>query len=110
MSTPRSWCDQSGSLIITCRHISKSYFRVFTAMASVAVRDAIVKAATSLGYSKLKLEQDQAIASFVSDNDVFVTLPIGYGKSLCFVLCSTCGVPELPSKRRSPILLCAPHA
>ena len=52
-------------------------------MASVAARDAIVRAATSLGYSKLKLEQEQAIASFVS---VFVALPTGYGKSLCFVL------------------------
>ena len=54
-------------------------------MASVAIRDAIVKAATSLGYSRLKLEQEQAIGSFVSGNDVFVALPTGYGRSLCFV-------------------------
>ena len=34
----------------------------------------------------MKQEQEQAIASFVSGNDVFVALPTGFGKSLCFVL------------------------
>ena len=52
----------------------------------MCVTYAIVKAATSLGYSKLKLEQEQVIASFVSGNDVFEALPTGYGKSLCSVL------------------------
>ena len=76
-------------------------------MASRAVRDAIVKAATSLGYSMLKLEQEQIIASFVS---VFVVLLTGYGKSLCFVLLPRVRVPGLSSKRRSPFLLYAPYA
>ncbi len=46
----------------------------------------IRKAAHSLGYSSLKKEQEEAIAAFISGNDVFVSLPTGYGKSLCFAL------------------------
>ena len=55
-------------------------------MAMVTLSDAIAKAATSLGYSKLKPEQEQAITYFARGNDVFVALPTGYGKSLCFAL------------------------
>ena len=50
--------------------------------------DTIRKVAVSLGYSKLKPEQEKAILSFVFGNDVFVSLPTGYGKSLCFGLLS----------------------
>ena len=55
-------------------------------MAMVTLSDAIAKAATSLGYSKLKPEQEQAITYFACGNDVFVALPTEYGKSLCFAL------------------------
>jgi ATP-dependent DNA helicase RecQ len=34
----------------------------------------------------LKAEQEQVIRSFVTGNDVFVSLPTGFGKSLCFML------------------------
>ena len=44
------------------------------------------KVAESVGYPSLKPEQQQAILDFVSGRDVFVSLPTGYGKSLCFVL------------------------
>ena len=37
------------------------------------------------GYS-LKVEQEQAILLLVKGKDVFVSLPTGYGKSLCFGL------------------------
>ena len=50
------------------------------------ILDTVRKAATSLGYPQLKKEQEVAIVSFVSGNDVFVSLPTGYGKSLCFAL------------------------
>ena len=52
----------------------------------VTVSGILSTAAGSLGYSKLKPEREQAIASFVSGNDVFVALPTGYSKSLCFAL------------------------
>ena len=44
------------------------------------------KAAASLGYPLLREEQELAILSFVSGNDVFVSLPTGYGKSLCYAV------------------------
>ena len=50
------------------------------------IREIVGRAATSLGYSELKPEQEQAILAFVSGKDVFVALPTGYGKSLCYGL------------------------
>ena len=48
-------------------------------------QEIVVRATSSLCYS-LKPEQEQAIFAFVSGNDVFIALPTGYGKSLCFVV------------------------
>ena len=45
------------------------------------MREIVERAASSLGYSNLKPEQEQAILAFVSGKDVFVALPTGYGKS-----------------------------
>ena len=45
----------------------------------------IVKAAGSLGYT-LKPEQKQALLKFVGGQDVFVSLPTGFSKSLCYIL------------------------
>ena len=43
-------------------------------------------AAASLSYNALKTEQEQAMEAFSRGNDVFVSLPTGYGKSLCYAL------------------------
>ncbi len=45
----------------------------------------IVKAAGSLGYT-LKPEQKQALLKFVGGQEVLVSLPTGFGKSLCYIL------------------------
>ena len=50
------------------------------------VEDIITAAATNLGYPTVKEEQGQAITAFVSGKDVFVALPTGYEKSLCYAL------------------------
>ena len=46
----------------------------------------ISKAAQSLGYSELKKEQHEAVMKFVTGNDVFISLPTGFGKSLCYII------------------------
>ncbi len=53
---------------------------------STSKLEIIRKTAHSLGYSNLKKEQEEAIQGFISGSDVFVSLPTGYGKSLCFAL------------------------
>jgi ATP-dependent DNA helicase RecQ len=45
---------------------------------------ALAEAAAKLGYFDLKVEQKDVIKQFVNGNDVFVCLPTGYGKSLCY--------------------------
>ena len=44
------------------------------------------RAAASLGYPQLKEEQEQALVHFANGHNVFVSLPTGYGKSLCYVV------------------------
>jgi len=57
-------------------------------MATPRIDCALSKAANSLGYS-LKPEQRMSVQKFVNGNDVFVSLPTGYGKSLCYVALAT---------------------
>ena len=44
------------------------------------------KAASILGYGCLKSEEEEVVDEFVKSNDVFVCLPTGYGKSLCYMI------------------------
>ena len=43
-------------------------------------------AALSLGFAELKPEQKRAVDSFLAGKDVFVCLPTGFGKSICYML------------------------
>ena len=42
------------------------------------------EAARTLGYATLKPEQEKVLSEFLGGKDVFVSLPTGYGKSLCY--------------------------
>ena len=44
------------------------------------------RAAASIGYLRLNLDQEQAIIADVRGRGVFISLPMGFGKSLCFGL------------------------
>ena len=50
------------------------------------MEEALAYAATKLGYESLKTEQNEAVKAFFGGNDAFVSLPTGFGKSLCFAL------------------------
>ena len=50
------------------------------------MESSIEKASKRLGFSCLRSQQKRAIASFMKGNDVFVSLPTGSGKSLCFAI------------------------
>ena len=39
-----------------------------------------------LGYASLKEKQKEALSAFARGSDTFVSLPTGYGKSLCYCL------------------------
>ena len=52
-------------------------------MAADAER-AVERATESLGYPVLKKEQNKAMNKFISGRDVFVSLPTGFGKTVCY--------------------------
>ena len=56
----------------------------------------IDEAASSAGYSSLKVEQRKALKAFAEGRDVFVSLPTGHGKSLCYAL-----LPAIFDRRRN---------
>ena len=47
-------------------------------------KEAAISAARRLGYQNFKPEQMEVVLGFISGRDVFVSLPTGYGKSLCY--------------------------
>ena len=73
------------------RSVSTKMANFSAASVEDAVRDAVLK----LGYLNLKEKQREVILSFVKENDAFVSLPMGNGKSLCFTV-----LPRIPKERR----------
>ena len=53
-------------------------------MASMELRVIVSTAIGRLSYDMLKPEQEAALLSFLGGRDVFVLLPTGYGKNLCY--------------------------
>jgi len=50
------------------------------------IHHAITEATRVLGYTELRPNQERVVTHFLSGNDVFVSLPTGSGKSLCYCL------------------------
>ena len=48
------------------------------------IAQAALRATRALGYEGMKALQEEAIIQFVGGKDVFICLPTGYGKSLCY--------------------------
>ena len=63
--------------------------------------------ASKLGYSELRQNQRRAILEFCKGSDVFVCLPTGSGKSLCY-WCLPLVFDELKTKDGSVVLVVSP--
>lgn len=50
------------------------------------VNRAVSTAAQEMGYSKLRGNQEKVVKTFLQHRDVFVSLPTGSGKSLCYCI------------------------
>ena len=46
----------------------------------------ITRAAEKLGYYNIRPNQSKAVKAFLEGNDVFLSLPTGSGKSLCYAI------------------------
>ena len=46
----------------------------------------LAKVASQMGYTELRPKQEEVISDFVRGSDVFVSLPTGSGKSVCYSL------------------------
>ena len=54
------------------------------AVSNPELDNAIIQASQQLGYATICPDQNRAIKSFMEGRDVFISLPTGTGKSLCF--------------------------
>ena len=68
--------------------ICYTYTYVITAMAEAAFERQLAFSCERVGHANLsmKAEQKEAVWQLYNGNDVFVWLPTGYGKSLCYEL------------------------
>ena len=55
-------------------------------VAAMETKRVLSKVASQIGYSTLRPKQEEVILDFVRGSDVFVSLPTGSGKSLCYSL------------------------
>ena len=77
--------------IISMQKISLSEDLSMSNYEDLAIDRAPSKAVETLGNSFLHPQQDLAVKTFLQGNDVFVCLPTGSGKSLCYtILRSVC--------------------
>ena len=56
------------------------------AFSECTIEQAVTVAVKMMGYSRLTTKQEEVVKAFVRAQDVFVSLPIGSRKSLCYCI------------------------
>ena len=74
-------------------------------MANTAVQQALKFFVDRLGYESLKPKQETVVWEFLSGKIVFVALPMGYGKSLCYA-CLPYAFDNMRGKEGSIVITC----
>ena len=81
-------CAPSTDLFATVPRSKMSRFvyvpRLQKSFSSPEINKAIEESVKTLGYQQIRREQLDVVIKFIEGNDVFVSLPTGGGKSLCF--------------------------
>jgi len=79
------------------------------AESEIELKTVLANVCERLGYSTLRPEQAEAVSAFAGGKDVFVALPTGSGKSLCFaILPWVFGVLHRQSEGRSIVIVVSP--
>ena len=65
-------------------HILIPHAFLFMAAKNLSLLAVVKKAANLLGYENLRSSQEEAICRFLEGKDIFISLPTGSGKSLCY--------------------------
>ena len=85
---------------INCNSTARAHILFYRDMYSMEEIEAALQSALQLlGFKALKEHQKQVITKFVLGSDVFVNLPTGSGKSLCYWMLpeDDCLLLHLPS-------------
>jgi len=76
------------------------------AESEIELKTVLANVCERLGYSTLRPEQAEAVSAFAGGKDMFVALPTGSGKSLCFaILPWVFDVLHRPSKGRNIVIV-----
>ena len=79
-------CYANYCVVISVAIMSQAAIRMSGTNSGESLDAVIIRASQRLGYSSVRDKQLLAIRTFMESNDVFISLPTGNGKSLCYAV------------------------